>query len=64
MIEDTGKVVNEAIKDKIQVNAIINNRPGDNTALFTQKIADQLQFFSSQSTVFFISRYRIPLIYF
>jgi hypothetical protein len=64
MIEDTGKVVNEVIKDKIQVNAIINNRPGDNTALFTQKIVDQLQYFSPQSTVFFISRYRISLIYF
>ena len=28
MIEDTGKIVNEAIKDKIQVNLIINNRAG------------------------------------
>jgi hypothetical protein len=30
MIEDTGKIVNEAIKDKIQVNLIINNRAGGN----------------------------------
>jgi hypothetical protein len=26
MIEDTIKIVNEAIKDKVQVNLIINNR--------------------------------------
>jgi len=26
MIEDTAKIVNEAIKDKIQVNLSINNR--------------------------------------
>jgi hypothetical protein len=30
MIEDTGKIVNEAINDKIQVNLIINNRAGGN----------------------------------
>jgi len=30
MIEDTGKIVNEAIKDKIQVNLIINNHAGGN----------------------------------
>jgi hypothetical protein len=31
MIEDTGKIVNEAQKDKVQVNLIINNnnRAGD-----------------------------------
>ena len=28
MIEDTVKIVNEAIKDKIQVNLIIKNRAG------------------------------------
>ena len=28
MIEDTAKIVNEAIKDDIQVNLIINNRAG------------------------------------
>jgi hypothetical protein len=26
MIEDTAKIVNKALKDKIQVNHIINNR--------------------------------------
>jgi len=31
MIEDTAKIVNEAIKDKVQVNLIINN-PADGAA--------------------------------
>ena len=30
MIEDTAKIMNEAIKDKAQVNLIINNRVGGN----------------------------------
>lgn len=30
MIEDTVRIVNEAIKDKVQVNLIINNRAGGN----------------------------------
>jgi hypothetical protein len=30
MIEDTLKIVNEGIKDKIQVNLMINNRGGGN----------------------------------
>jgi hypothetical protein len=30
MIEETVRIVNEVIKDKIQVNLIINNRPGGN----------------------------------
>jgi hypothetical protein len=30
MIADTLRIVNEAIKDKIQVNLIINNRAGGN----------------------------------
>ena len=30
MIEDTAKIVNEAIKDKVQVNLIINNRADGN----------------------------------
>ena len=30
MIEDTVKIVNEAIKDKVQVNLIIHNRAGGN----------------------------------
>jgi len=40
MIEDTVKIVNEALKDKIQVNLIINNRAGGNAPLIAQKIAD------------------------
>jgi len=31
MIEDTVKIVNKAIKDKIQVNLVINNRAGKKT---------------------------------
>jgi hypothetical protein len=42
MIEDTAKIVNEAIKDKVQVNLIINNRAGGNVPLIAQKIADRL----------------------
>ena len=41
MIEDTVKIVNEAIKKKIQVNLIINNRAGGNAPLVAQKIADR-----------------------
>jgi hypothetical protein len=39
MIEDTVKVVNEAIKEKIQVNFIINNRVGGNAPRIAQQIA-------------------------
>jgi hypothetical protein len=42
MIEDTVKIVNQAIKDKTQVNLIINNRAGGNALLIAQKIADRL----------------------
>jgi phosphoheptose isomerase len=42
-IEDTAKIVNEAIKDKAQVNLIINNRAGGNAPLIAQKIAERLQ---------------------
>ena len=42
MIEDTVKIVNEAIKDKIQVNLIINNRAGGNAPLIAQKIAERV----------------------
>jgi hypothetical protein len=41
MIEDTEKIVNEAIKDKVRVNLIINNRAGGNAPLIAQKIADR-----------------------
>jgi len=38
MIEDTAKIVNEAQKDKVQVNLIINNRPRGNAPLIALKI--------------------------
>jgi len=41
MIDDTVKMVNEAIKDNVQVNLIINSRPGGNAPLIAQKIADR-----------------------
>jgi len=41
MIEDTAKIVNEAIKDKVQVNLIINNRAGGNAPLIAQKVAEK-----------------------
>ena len=42
MIEDTVKIVNEATKDKIRVNLIINNRASGNAPLIAQRIADRL----------------------
>ena len=42
MVEDTAKIVNEAIKEKIQVNLIINNRAGGNAPLIAQKITDRI----------------------
>jgi hypothetical protein len=42
MIEDTVKIVNEAIGDKIQVNLIINNRTGGNAPLIAHQMADRL----------------------
>jgi uncharacterized protein YecE (DUF72 family) len=42
MIEDVALIMNEAIKEKIQVNLIINNRAGGNAPLIAQKIADRL----------------------
>jgi hypothetical protein len=43
MIEDTIRIVNDAIKDKIQVTLIINNRAGGNAPLIAQKIDDRLE---------------------
>jgi hypothetical protein len=38
MIEDTAGIVNEALKDKVQVNLIINNRAGGTPSpLLTRK---------------------------
>jgi hypothetical protein len=42
MIEETAKIVNEAMKDKIHVNLIINNRAGGNAPVVAQKVADRL----------------------
>ncbi len=42
MIEDTAKIVNEAIKDGTQVNLIINNRAGGNAPLIAERIANRL----------------------
>jgi hypothetical protein len=49
MIEDTAKIVNEALKDKLQINLIINNRAGGNAPLIAQKIADRLHSEKQQS---------------
>ena len=37
MVEDTAKNVNEGIKDKVQLNLIMNNRAGG-TPLMAQKL--------------------------
>jgi hypothetical protein len=42
MIKHTEKIANDAVKDKVEVNLIINNRAGGNAPLIAQKIADQL----------------------
>jgi uncharacterized protein YecE (DUF72 family) len=42
MIEDTAKIVNEALRDRLQVYLIINNRAGGNAPLIAQKIADRI----------------------
>ena len=42
MIEDTAKIVTEAVKDKVQVNLIINNRAGGNAPLIAEKVAGRL----------------------
>jgi hypothetical protein len=48
MIKDTAKIVNEAMKDKVQVNLIINNRAGGNAPLIAEKIADRLNSMKQQ----------------
>jgi len=42
MIEDAAKIINEAIRDKVQVNLIINSRAGANAPLIAEKIANRL----------------------
>jgi len=39
MIKDTAKIVNEAIKEKVQVDLIINNRAGGNAPMIAQEVA-------------------------
>jgi len=41
MIEDTAKIINEAIRDKVQVNLIIDNRAGANAPFIAEKIANR-----------------------
>ena len=36
MFEDTAKIVNKAIKEKVQVTLIINNRAGGNASLVAE----------------------------
>jgi hypothetical protein len=43
MIEDTARMVNEAMKDQIGVNLIIDDRAGGNASLIAQKIVDRLR---------------------
>jgi hypothetical protein len=42
MIEDTARIVNEALRDRPQVYLISNNRAGGNAPLIAGKIADRL----------------------
>jgi hypothetical protein len=42
MIEDPAKIVNEAMRDKIQANLIINNRSSGDAPMIARKIADRL----------------------
>ena len=51
MSEDTAKIVNEAVKDKVQVNLIINNRVGINAPPIAEKIVDRLNK-ENQQTLF------------
>lgn len=43
MIEDTVKIVNVAIKGKVEANPIINNQAGGNAPLIAQTIANRLR---------------------
>jgi uncharacterized protein YecE (DUF72 family) len=42
MIEDTAKIVNAALNDRLRVNLIVNNRAGGNAPLIAEKIAVRL----------------------
>jgi hypothetical protein len=43
MMEDTAGIINEAIRDKVRANLIINNRASGNAPLIAQKIADRFR---------------------
>jgi hypothetical protein len=43
VIEDTTKIVKEAVKGKVQVNLIINDRAGGKAPLIAEKIAERLR---------------------
>ncbi|MGA2958924.1 MAG: hypothetical protein ABSF48_24800 [Thermodesulfobacteriota bacterium] len=58
VIEDTVKIVNEAIKYKTPVNLIISNRAGGNASLVAQKIADRFIRRSSRGCSEFIFIHR------
>jgi pyruvate/oxaloacetate carboxyltransferase len=51
MNEDTVKIVKEAVKGKVQVNLIINNRAGINASPIAEKIVDRLNK-ENQQTLF------------
>ncbi len=42
MIEDTAKIVNAALNDRLRVNLIVNNQAGGNAPLIAEKIAARL----------------------
>ena len=48
MIEGTTKIVSEAIKDRLQVSLIINNRAGGNAPLIAQKAGARLHSMKQQ----------------
>lgn len=43
MIEDTARIVNKAVKDKVQVTLVINNRAGGNAPLVAEKFENRLR---------------------
>jgi hypothetical protein len=51
MIEDTAKIVNEAVNDKFQVNLIINNRAGGNAPPDRPEDGRQAPFTEARKTV-------------
>jgi uncharacterized protein YecE (DUF72 family) len=42
MIKDTAKIIDEVIKDKVQVDSIINNRATGKAPLIAEKITERL----------------------